>query len=336
MSVKRAERLFHLTNILRSGPGYSAKELAGLTGVSLRTIYRDVVDLSMLVPVYYDQGYRLLQESFLANLAFTRDELFALRMGMKMAPLADASHLVAAARSALAKIEDQLTFRFADGQIPPDAISVHVAAYPLTLAALRILKALEEAIQERRTVRFKYYATYRDEYTERDADPYGLTFRGRTWYLVGYCHLRRTERVFRLDRISHVTATPRRFERPASFSVEKFFEGSWDVYAATAGAQAKICFAPQLAAFVTPPLSRRGRLHEDRKARALVFEGEVPVTDEFVRWLVTFGGEAEVLAPPELRAAVADKARAIVARYEPAAEAAPPPKRKPRPSRRKA
>ncbi len=316
MTVKRAERLFHLTNILRSGQGYSAGQLAKMSGVSIRTLYRDVVDLSVLVPIYYDKGYRLLDESYHANLAFTRDEMLAIKLGMKMAPLAEASHLAAAARSALGKIEDQLAFRFGADRVPAEVISFHVSADPLTTQNLRVLKTLENAIQENRVVRIKYHAPYRDERTERDVHPYGLTFRNRTWYLVGHCCLRATVRIFRVDRILAVDATAKHFPPPKSFSLEKFFADSWEVYGPGESAQVRIRFTAQLAAAVKPVLARRGEFLPEPKTKAVMFEGKVPVSEEFVRWVLTLGGDAEVLSPPALREAVAEKGRAIAAAYE--------------------
>lgn len=115
MTIGRAERLLHMVNILRSGKGYCASELAHALGVSKRTIYRDVVDLSQQVPIYYDRGYRLLREWHLAGVAFTRDELLSLKRALETdsapaGPRGPAAKL----RAALDKINDQLWERFGD------------------------------------------------------------------------------------------------------------------------------------------------------------------------------------------------------------------------------
>jgi predicted DNA-binding transcriptional regulator YafY len=229
MTTKRTERLFLLVNLLRSGRGYTAPELAELLGVSPRTIYRDVVDLSSVVSVYYDGGYRLLTEEYVANLSFTRDELLALRLAVQLPPLAQASHLVAAARSALAKVDEQLDRRFGGDAGFDRSFSVHVAAHPLNPRMVRILRTLEDAVRTRRRVTITYYTLSRDATMARAVDPYGLSFRRHSWYLVGYCLLRREVRVFRLDRISRVKLTEDRFDRPEGFGVEKFFADAWEV-----------------------------------------------------------------------------------------------------------
>ena len=62
-----------------------------------------------------------------------------------------------------------------------------------------LLRAVGDAVARRKRVHLRY-----DKFgaiTERDVDPYGLAFRGGTWRIVGYCHLRKAQRVFLVDRI---------------------------------------------------------------------------------------------------------------------------------------
>ncbi len=318
MSVNRAARLFHLISILRTGRGYTGTELADTMGVSQRTVYRDVVDLSDLVPIYYDEGYRLLSESFLANLTFTREELLALKLGVQMQSVAQASHLGAATNSALAKIEEQLIRRCREPDAGTDTITVHVKAHPLNDKTIKTLRVLENAIRARKTVRLNYYSLKRYKKTRRSIDPYGLTFRGHSWYLVGHCHLRRTMRVFRLDRILTVERTPSRFERPEGFSLEEFFADTWETFAAGHKAKVVLRFNQRAEPIAKPMLAGRGEFRKHRDAKIVIFEGEVPLSDEFCRWLLTLGGNVEVLEPLELREQVAEKHREAAALYAPA------------------
>lgn len=115
MTKRKAERLFHMVNILRTGKGYHASELAEVLGVSKRTIYRDVVDLSEQVPIYYDRGYKLLRERHLAEMAFTRGELLSLKQALETAYFAVRRYdSPAKLQAALNKINNQLLGRFGD------------------------------------------------------------------------------------------------------------------------------------------------------------------------------------------------------------------------------
>jgi predicted DNA-binding transcriptional regulator YafY len=110
MKRKKAERLFCLANLLCSGKGYRAAELAEVLGVSERTIYRDVVDLSDLVPIYYDKGYRVMREFRPADTAFTRRELLAMKLVFKTMELVGGNgFLTPIMRAALSKIENRIS-----------------------------------------------------------------------------------------------------------------------------------------------------------------------------------------------------------------------------------
>lgn len=115
MTRKKAERLFYLANLLNSGKGYRAAELAETLGVSERTIYRDVVDLSDLVPIYYDNGYRLMREFRAIDAAFTRRELLAMKLVFKTMELVGGHRFFSPVmRAALSKIETRIS-RSCDG-----------------------------------------------------------------------------------------------------------------------------------------------------------------------------------------------------------------------------
>jgi len=74
------------------------------------------------------------------------------------------------------------------------------------------LRALADAVARHKRVHLRY-----DKFgavTERDVDPYGLAFRGGTWRLVGYCHLRKAQRVFLIDRIDHLEVNEQKPAQP--------------------------------------------------------------------------------------------------------------------------
>ena len=66
MPVRKSDRLFQLTNLLRAHQPLTARELATRLCVSERTIYRYIDDLSLAgIPVYGEAGlgYRLSEGS---------------------------------------------------------------------------------------------------------------------------------------------------------------------------------------------------------------------------------------------------------------------------------
>jgi len=78
-------------------------------------------------------------------------------------------------------------------------------------AGTSALAALSTAAQQRVRVHMRYHDA------DRDFDPYGLAYRAGCWYAVGWCHLRRGVRSFRLDRVQSVRVLETPFARPPDF-----------------------------------------------------------------------------------------------------------------------
>jgi predicted DNA-binding transcriptional regulator YafY len=147
---------------------------------------------------------------------FTDAEALALSVGLQSARGLGLAEASAAVTGALAKLERMM----------PAGLKRRVRAVGETVAIGSsratpphdnlALGALSEAAQTETRVHMRYRARRGDE-TEREFDAYGLAYRAGRWYAVGWCHLRRGLRSFRLDRIAAVRPLAARFSRPAGF-----------------------------------------------------------------------------------------------------------------------
>ena len=85
--MRRADRLFRIVQMLRSGRLKTAHALAERLQVSERTIYRDVRDLQLAgQPIEGEAGvgYTLRREFDLPPLMFTPEEITALVLGARL------------------------------------------------------------------------------------------------------------------------------------------------------------------------------------------------------------------------------------------------------------
>src|SRR5476651_2087821 len=85
--MRRADRLFTIVQLLRGGRRVTARTLADRLEVSERTIYRDVVELTLCgVPVQGEPGlgYTLPRSFEIPPLMFERHEIDALVVGARM------------------------------------------------------------------------------------------------------------------------------------------------------------------------------------------------------------------------------------------------------------
>src|SRR5213079_312899 len=105
--MRRADRLFQIVQFLRGRRLTTAAFLGGRLGVSLRTVYRDVRDLSLSgVPIEGEAGvgYALRRDFDLPPIMFDYEEIEALTAGARMVQAWSSPRLARAAQAALDKI----------------------------------------------------------------------------------------------------------------------------------------------------------------------------------------------------------------------------------------
>ena len=203
--MRRADRLFRIVELLRSGRVTTARRLAERMEVSQRTIYRDMADLiASGVPVEGEAGtgYVMRPGYDLPPVMLTREEVVALVAGARLVRAWGGTAMAQAASEALDKIGAVLPEA---ARASADRTAIHAFRMPILDAATRErLDRLERAVDARRRVGFDY----RDEAgarTRRTVRPLGLWFWGKVWTLVAWCELRRDFRMFRVDRIEGLT-----------------------------------------------------------------------------------------------------------------------------------
>jgi predicted DNA-binding transcriptional regulator YafY len=217
--MRRADRLFTIVQLLRGGRRVTARSLADRLEVSERTVYRDVVELTLCgVPIVGEagRGYQLPASFEIPPLMFERHEIEALVTGARMVEAWAGPGMAASARAALAKIRGAV----------PAALAGHVDEAPIFISTygarpgLAAFDHVHKAIGEGRRLAIRYSAADQAP-SQRTIRPLGLYFWGRVWTLAAWCELRTDFRSFRLDRIEESTlADP--FPADAAISLEAF------------------------------------------------------------------------------------------------------------------
>jgi proteasome accessory factor C len=170
------------------------------------------------------------------------------------------------------------------------------------LAAPGELASIVGAIAEHREVEFDYFSQNRGSTERRSARPLEVFSHRGQWYLSAHDNARGEERLFRVDRIQNLQVTDRSFAPAAPKSARV-------PNPAGPRGEVRVRFSREVAPYMME------RFGED--ARPSVDGGvEVLVSGESERWLtqwvLSFGGEAEVVDPEWARAAVARAAEAAL------------------------
>jgi predicted DNA-binding transcriptional regulator YafY len=218
-----ASRVLAVLELLQVTAPMNGPELARRAGVDRRTVRRYIAQLvQMGVPIEGrrgpDGGYSLMPGYKLPPMMFSAEETLALAVGLRAAGGLGLSGITPAIASTQAKLErvmpKEVRRRLRDID---ETVSLEFAR-PYALGGSATLLGLSAAARTQQRVRIDHLSADQRE-IRRDVDVYGLAYRGGAWYAVGYCHLRRALRSFRLDRITRVEALPVSFGRPPGFDV---------------------------------------------------------------------------------------------------------------------
>jgi predicted DNA-binding transcriptional regulator YafY len=216
--MNRIDRLYALVEELRAAGsrGRTARRLAEHFEVSVRTIERDLSALGQAgVPLSSRQGrqggYVLDRSMTLPPLNFTPQEAAAVAVA-----LSRSEHVLWArdARSALNKIVAAMPER-AVREARSTAETVRLLVQPVPGPDAEIAEVIWRAVRQNEVLRIRYINAGGVE-TTREVEPQHVVVGPNGSYLTAWCHLRRDDRVFRMDRITAAERTPPspRPERP--------------------------------------------------------------------------------------------------------------------------
>jgi len=304
--MSKYDRLLYILNLLRSRNKLRASDLAKECEVSERTIYQDIIDLSSAnIPIYFDDGYKLLTDAFLPPLNFDLDDYLTLKLALESSPLSQQSPLKRSAKRVLTKIDTNLSSGLkaklseisAEGEKEPVKIDVKSTSDFSKFSLW--FNLIEQAILHNMTIKLSYESLDSGE-TIREVDPYGLIFRRHAWYFIGFCHLRQKIRIFRINRIKKISLLNKTFEREKDFSVTEFFKDSWEIYQGEP-TEVEIKFKGKAVKVIESGIHHPSEKIEKLDDGSLIYKVKVRETEEILRWILGFKDEAEVLRPEKLR-----------------------------------
>lgn len=331
----RASRLLSVLLLLQTRGRMTAPQLADELEVSVRTIYRDLEALGMAgVPVYAERGpaggYALVDGYRTRLTGLTDDEAGSLalvgvpgaaaELGLGTVLAAAELKLDAALppelRSRAARVRQRFHldapgwYKDPDGEPTPHLEAVAAAAWD----------------QRRLRVR---YRSWRDE-VERTLEPLGLVLKAGTWYAVARADGRDEPRTYRVGRLLGVTELDERFAWPDEFDLSaywaeqnrRFRDEMYRDQAVVRAAPDALAHLARWSGRAVAEAIEATRSEPDAhgwRTVTIPIEGVWPARNDLLR----LGGQAEVLAPTELREAMTEVARGLAEVYG-AADDGPP------------
>ena len=307
---------------LESARRLTIDEMAAKTGVTTRTIRRDLEALQFVgFPLYdevYDgKKYWLLEQKAFKRLdatGFTFAELSALYFSRTLVECLAAAPFQKDVSSAFAKLAGALTpgmKQFLD-RLPLVIQAKADPGAPNTAARAREIDQLLDATLQHRRVVMRYHSFSSDREKEYLIEPYRVVFAQGALYVVAAVPEYGQTRTFALDRIKSLSLTEDRFE-PADTDEESFAH-SLGVHEGTPE-RIEIVFAARIARYVRERAWHQSQEITDQADGGVIVTLQVSNDFALRSWILGFGPLARVLSPPQLVTQIAEESAATAARY---------------------
>ncbi|MFJ2822790.1 helix-turn-helix transcriptional regulator [Streptomyces toxytricini] len=308
--ISTSARLLRLASLLSTRPTWTCRELAERTGVTDRTVRRDMARLRELgYGIESDPGpwggYRLGGGTRVPPLILDDEEALAVAVALREAALSGVLGSDQAALSALLKLRQVLPPRIADRLGEMDAIFVHTPRPEGRQIPPGVLPALAAACRRGERARLSY-RDHAGNATVRDIDPYRLVHTGRRWYFVARDVARDQWRTFRADRVVQVQPTGRAVELvdppdPALLVSRSIAGVVYPLYATV-----RLAHPMDQALRLIPPTI--GTHHPDGPDATIVEIGGNDA-DQLATYLLGLGTTLRVLSPDPVREALLRRTR---------------------------
>jgi predicted DNA-binding transcriptional regulator YafY len=178
---------------------------------------------------------------------------------------------------------------------------------------------IHTAVSKFKTIEFKYgkYNVNKDFVLNREGktyhvEPYGLIWNNELYYLIGRFENEEFFRHYRVDRMRHVTVTNQSFKR-TNMNLSEYVHKVFYMYAGE-DEWIHIRFKNDLLNVIIDRFGLDAKIkpideeHFDLKTKATVSDG-------LVRWIMTWGSDAKVLAPNHLVENIKDESEKLFCSY---------------------
>jgi predicted DNA-binding transcriptional regulator YafY len=316
--LARVTRLIRLITELKTNPRQTPEALYRALGISRSQYFQDKAllekALGFKVKFIRAKGsYEILADPYLPLIELKLSEAFALILAVRQLSASGDYILTYEAIAGVRKI-------VASAQPELRSFLLNV----LEEAVLRqgfgceasILEALQQACAEHHHVIITYEHYDQDSLWRHEIDPYQLFFKRRALYLDAYDKAAKELRVFRVNRIKQVQLTGVSSVMVPDYSFSRRFQDTFSTFVGDGTTTVKIRFSKRIAPYIKESLWHWSQQLTALPDGGLLYEVTVSYPKEVAWWAMSWGSEAEVLEPPELRAYMAEEVRKMGTLYE--------------------
>lgn len=305
----QAGRVHDIIRLIEARHGMTIEELTEETGVTRRTIHRDLNAI-------HEAGYPLVGQlengrkryRFVSRfkdvlpISFTLKELMTLSFLRSHLDFLEDTPFHEDMESIFTKVRSVLPPRYAAHMERITEVSLPLLQgkrnYRQVCEQLRVL---QDALIYQYRVTIGYRATGKKRASSYKVDPYTLIFHRGGLYLLGYAHNRRALRTFAVERIASVRTDRERFELPADYRPREQLRQAFGIVEEKA-LPIRVRFSPAVAHAVKDRVWHPSQRIGEEENGGIVISFEAGGAMEILSWVLSYGSHAEILEPSELRA----------------------------------
>jgi len=297
-------------------------DMAQRTGVTTRTIRRDLEALQSAGFPLFDESYEgkrywtLEHRAFkrLDDTGFTLAELSALYFSRTLVECLAATPFQKDVRGAFDKLASALTpgmRQFLDRLPLVIQAKADPGAHPAAARGKEMAQLLDATLHHRRTA-MRYHSFSSDREKDYLIEPYRVVFAQGALYVVAYVPEYKQMRTFAVDRIRSLSVTEDRFE-PVELQ-EDAFAHSLGVHEGPPE-QIEILFEPRIARYVKERMWHASQDVQEEPDGSVRLTLKVSNDWALRSWILGFGPLARVLSPPSLATQILAEADETRRRY---------------------
>jgi predicted DNA-binding transcriptional regulator YafY len=173
-----------------------------------------------------------------------------------------------------------------------------------TTQGLENFQPLLQAAKDRKRIKFEYRKSYTQEAKTIECEPYFLKQNQSRWYLIAKVVNEKNQaiRIFGIDRIKFIEQQKTSFEKQASVKAKELFYDCYGIFSPNSHKPSDVIlsfFVEQEPYLVAKPIhhSQEILMRNDEEIRIKL---KLFITYDFVRLLLSYGNEVEVIKPKSL------------------------------------
>ena len=313
--------LMKIDQLIRNGEYPNANKLNKMLGTkfSRSTFGRYIKTLryDYDAPVEFDfkkNGYYYTDNTFfLKHVMLKEGELLTLSTILPLLEQYKNTPLEQSYRNLMAKLIEML----------PDNITVdsafinnevHFISDPVTKLEDGVFENVLKATKLHKTLEMEYKTASNKDYETRRFDPYHMICQKGSWYVLGYSYHAKAIRLYAMPRIRNCKITKDKFSIPKDFKLSDHIDvqmGAWG----NSGEKTKveIEFVKGLKTYVMERTWHKGQTIRENPDGSVYLSFETNQLGQATAWIMSFGGGARALNPPELIENIKRSAKAILA-----------------------